>query len=57
MMKTGSIYTDMGLFAAMSRTKLLPAALAGAAIDAAVIDQVSKLLRKKNKRSKYGYSR
>jgi hypothetical protein len=57
MMKVGSIYTDMGLFAAMSRTKLLPAALAGAAIDATVINQISKILSKKNKRSKNGYSR
>lgn len=48
-LKTGSIYTDFGLFTLASGSKLLPAALLGAMVDATVAKKIGKIIEKRSK--------
>ena len=50
-LKLGSVYSDFGLFSLTSGSKLLPAALIGAMVDATVAKKIGKII---DKRSKHG---
>lgn len=50
-LKLGSIYSDFGMFSLTSGSKLLPAALIGAMVDATVAKKIGKII---DKRSKHG---
>jgi hypothetical protein len=45
--KTGSLHSDFGIFALTSGSKLVPAALLGAMVDASIIKNISKIVEKR----------
>lgn len=47
--KTGSVYSDFGLFALTSGSKMLPAAVLGAMVDATVAKKIGQIIEKKRR--------
>ncbi len=48
-LKLGSVYSDFGLFALTSGSKILPAAVLGAMVDATVAKKIGKIIEKRSK--------